>query len=159
MGRVKKGGYSLRQGAYARRIWGGRDQDKKSIALDVGYSPAVAESPKSKIEIHKGFNNAMAALADESNNLALRILHEFQARGVKEFSNKDLIGALNAIGQAWSKFHKGASDSERADSGQNKLRTIILQRVENQTIADPNSTINPLPQEPNIVESVKEEDF
>ncbi|MCJ7435382.1 MAG: hypothetical protein MUO77_18025 [Anaerolineales bacterium] len=158
MPRLQKGGYSMRQGAYARRIWGGKDTDKKSIALDVGYSPSVSNTPHSKIEIHKGFNNAMAALAEESNNLALKILYEFKARGVSDFSNKDLIGALNAIGQAWGKFNAGALKLANQDAetlGKNRLRTIILQRVENQTISE----INPLPQEANKVESVTEEEF
>jgi hypothetical protein len=159
MGRVKRGGSSMMQRAYAMRIWGGRDRDKKSIALDVGYSPAVAESPKSKIEIHKGFHNAMAALAEESNNIALKILYEFKTRNMTDFSNKDLIGALNAIGQAWGKFNAGALKMGQQDAealGKNRLRTIILQRVENQTISSPEVATQTTS---NVVESVKEEDF
>jgi hypothetical protein len=128
----------MRQVAYARRVWGGKDQNKKQVALDVGYSPAVARSCVSKIENHKGFNNAMAKLAAESNNLALSIMHEFKSRGVEDFSNKDLIGALNAIGGAWSKFN-GALREEMneggpKDNGKNRLRTVVLQQIENQTL-------------------------
>jgi hypothetical protein len=161
-GRIQPGGSTPRQRAYAMRVWGGKDTDKKSIALDVGYSPSIANSPKSKIEVHKGFHNAMAILAEQSNNLAMKIMHEFESRGVTDFSNKDLIGALNAIGMAWGKFNAGAikaAASEAQGNSKNKLRTIILQRVENQVISDPNSTINPLPQEPNIVESISEDEF
>jgi hypothetical protein len=140
------------------RVWGGKDTDKKSIALDVGYAPSIANSPKSKIEVHKGFHNAMALLAEQSNNLALKIMHEFASRGVTDFSNKDLIGALNAIGMAWGKFNAGAikaAQNEAESDSKNKLRTIILQRVENQTISPGGQTHIP----GSVVESVKEEDF
>ena len=108
---------------------------KKQIALDSGYSPAVANSVSSHIENKPGFNNAMSALAIDSNNLALSAMHEFKARGFEDFSNKDLIGALNAIGNAWAKFNTQTPKSDPGDRlGTNKLRTVILQQVENQTI-------------------------
>lgn len=125
----------MRQIAYARKTWGGKASAKKQAALDVGYSMAVANSPKSKIEDKKGFNNAMAALASESNNLALSIMHEFKSRGVQDFSNKDLVGALNAIGGAWTRFNQGLIEHAKIeDNGKNRLRTIVLQQVENQTL-------------------------
>jgi hypothetical protein len=125
----------MRQIAYARKTWGGKASAKKQAALDVGYSMAVANSPKSKIEDKKGFNNAMARLAAESNNLALSIMHEFKSRGVKDFSNKDLVGALNAIGGAWSRFNTGLKEMNRPeDNGRNRLKTIVLQQIENQTL-------------------------
>jgi hypothetical protein len=59
-------------------------------------------------------------------------MHELKVRGFENFTNKDLVGALNAIGNAWSKFN--AERKERAPSeNQNKLRTVILQQIENQT--------------------------
>ncbi len=128
--KIRKDGSTLRQQAYARRIWGGKDRAKKQIALDVGYSPSIANSCVSKIENHRGFNNAMALLAAESNNLALSIMHEFKARGVEDFSNKDLVGALNAIAGAWDRFNKGLIESKKPeDNGKNRLRTIVLQSV------------------------------
>ena len=75
--------------------------NKKQLALDVGYAPSVANIAGIKIEKSRGFANAMANLAAESNDLALTIMHEFKARGVESFTNKDLIGSLNAIGNAW----------------------------------------------------------
>lgn len=133
--KISKTGATMRQVAYARRVWGGKAESKKQVALDVGYSPSVAQSCVSKIENHKGFNNAMAKLAAESNNLALSIMHEFKSRGVKDFSNKDLIGALNAIGGAWSRFN-GALKEEEAQNNpsKNRLKNIILQNIENQTV-------------------------
>jgi len=127
----------MKQLAYAKGILGATNTSKKDIALDVGYSPYVANSVSSHIENKPGFHNAMAALAVDSNNLALAAMHEFKARGFQDFSNKDLVGALNAIGSAWSKFN--VIPKEKAPSeNSNKLRTVILQQVENQTITPGN---------------------
>ena len=129
---VRKGGSSLKQLAYAKRIFGGQGESKKQIALDCGYSPYVSNSISSHIENQPGFHNAMARLAVDSNNLALAAMHEFKARGFKDFSNKELVGALNAIGSAWSKFNAQPKERSKGDSN-NKLRTVVLQQVENQT--------------------------
>ena len=135
-------GSSPKQVAYARRVFGGQGVSKKQIALDVGYSPNVANSISSHIENKPGFNNAMATLAVDSNNLALAAMHEFKARGFEDFSNKDLVGALNAIGNAWSKFNAVPKDPNGTPST-NKLRTVILQQIENQTnIAPPTPPLN-----------------
>ena len=124
------------QKAYAMRVWGAKGKDKRSIALDVGYSRFVAASAKSKIENTKGFNNAILALANDSNNLALAAMAEFKARGLKGFSNKDLVGALNAISGAWSKFNNAEKEPRsQAESG-NKLRQIVINRIENQSITN-----------------------
>ncbi len=132
--KIPRKGSSIKQLAYARRVWGAEGADKKSIALDVGYSPNAAKSVMSKIESRPGFNNAIAKLAAESNNMALTVLSEFKARGLTDFSNADLIKALNSISTAWEKFNKGLVQSERpADNGKNRLKTVILQKIENQT--------------------------
>lgn len=123
----------MKQMAYARKLLGAQGDSKKSIALDVGYSPHVSNSVMSHIENKPGFNNAMAALAIDSNNLALAAMHEFKARGFKDFSNKDLVGALNAIGNAWSKFNAQPKEKTPTERG-NKLRTVILNQIENQTV-------------------------
>ncbi len=124
----------MKQLAYARRVWGAEGSDKKSIALDVGYSPAVASSVVSKIESRKGFQNAIAQLAADSNNMALTVMSEFKARGLKDFSNKDLVSALNAIAGAWDKFNKGFQQSltPPEDNGKNRLRTVVLQNITKQ---------------------------
>lgn len=129
----------MKQMAYARRILGAQGDTKKNIALDVGYSPNVANSIMSHIENKPGFNNAMAALAIDSNNLALAAMHEFKARGFGEFTNRELTNALNAIGNAWSRFNQVPNEKKRDGGGENKLRTVILQQVENQTINTPNA--------------------
>lgn len=130
---IKKKTSTMKQMAYARRLLGAQGDTKKSIALDVGYSPNVANSVMHHIESKPGFNNAMAALAIDSNNLALAAMHEFKARGFKDFSNKDLVGALNAIGSAWSKFNAVPKEKAPTERG-NRLRTVILNQIENQTV-------------------------
>ena len=138
MVRISKAGATLKQTAYARRIFGADGKSKQQIALDVGYSRHIAATPKSKIENTRGFNNAMAKLAADSNNLALTVMSELKARGFSDFSNKDLVGALNAISGAWKNFNQVTDKRDPADdNGKNRLRTVILQRIENQTVNNP----------------------
>jgi len=151
MGRASRTGSTLKQTAYARRIFGADGKDKQQIALDVGYSKFIAATPKSKIENTRGFNNAMAKLAADSNNLALSVMSELKARGFTDFSNKDLVGALNAISGAWKNFNNVTGKGEGANQDKNKLRTIILQKVENQTIQQGEET--------KVLEEVKEDEF
>lgn len=153
-----------KQTAYARRVFGGEGTSKKQIALEVGYSPSSANSIMTHIENKPGFQNAMLKLAKDSNNLALSAMSEFKARGFKEFSNKDLVGALNAIGSAWSKFNAPLSKHYNMDGpgtklGNNKLRTIILQRIENQTVNTNTKEILPDVDNPgdNVEEGEEEE--
>ena len=132
--RMSKTGATVRQVAYARRVWSGKGTSKKQIALDVGYSPAVANSAISKIESRPGFNNAMARLATDSGNIALAAMHELKSRGFKDFSNSELISSLNAISGAWDRFNKGLTKAlEPEDNGKNRLRTVVLQRINSQT--------------------------
>lgn len=151
----------MKQMAYAKRLLGAQGNSKKEIALDVGYSPYVANSISSHIENQPGFNNAMAALAVQSNNLALAAMHEFKARGFADFSNKELIGALNAIGNAWSKFNQKVKEPNENPAG-NKLRTVILQQIENQTLTTADGDVkrtekrNAAKKPPVAVEVVKE---
>lgn len=144
----------MKQMAYARQIFTAGGVNKKQIALDVGYSPAVANSIKTHIEDKPGFNNAMAALAVDSNNLALAAMHEFKARGFEDFSNKDLVAALNAIGGAWAKFNNSVPKDNGNQNNTNKLRTVILQQIENQTVYPGIDA----PQEPKTIEVEVEEE-
>jgi len=148
-------GSTMKQMAYARGLLGAKGKSKKEIALNVGYSPAVANSVSSHIEDKQGFHNAISALAVDSNNLALAAMAEFKKRGFSDFSNKDLIGALNAIGLAWSKFNQAPKEKDQSQST-NRLRTVILQQVENQTIGGPAPLIQDTSAEPQLKE---EDDF
>lgn len=135
MTNIKRGHSTLKQAAYAKRIFTADGIDKKSIALDVGYSPNVARSVTQHIEEKPGFHNAMAKLAYESNNLALAAMHEFKSRGFENFSNSEMIAALNSISGAWAKFSMPMQEIEKSNNtSTNKLRTIILQQIENQTV-------------------------
>lgn len=131
--KISRKGSSMKQIAYARRAWGAKQETKKQIALDVGYSPSVANSVVLKIESRPGFNNAMAKLAADSNNIALSVMHEIKARGFTDYSNKDLISAMNAISGAWDRFNKGLIEHNKPeDSGKNRLKTVILQNIQKQ---------------------------
>lgn len=157
--KISKIGATPQQVAYARRVWGGDAQSKRQVALDVGYSPSVANSCVSKIESRRGFNNAMARLAADSGNLALSVMHELKGRGFKDFSNKDLISSVNAIAGAWNVFNKGLIQSEtpQGDNGKNKLRTIVLNRINHQTVN--NALPTPEPIEAEFKEGVEEVDI
>lgn len=154
MTKIIKNGSAPRQMEYAKaRIFSNKRPSKKRAALRVGYSVTTANSAVSKIESKPGYINAVSKLSNESQSLALDIMAEFKRRKISEFSDKNLIGALNAIGNAWAKFNAGPKVNPKRDggydSGKNPLRTVILQRVENQTISAPATTVEttPLPDE------------
>lgn len=130
---VKKNQSTPKQMAYAQRILGGRGESKKQIALNSGYSPTSSKSVVSHIESKRGFHNAMTKLALESNNVALAAIHEFKSRGFKDFSNKELTNALSAIGTAWQKFNAQPKEKDMSPGG-NRLRTIVMNQIENQNI-------------------------
>lgn len=137
-----KHGATLKQYAYAKKLLNAEGRSKKDIALSVGFSPSVASNVEAKIEKSEGFQNAIIALASESNNLVMGIMAEYKARGFKEFTNKDLAGALSAISKAWERFNReGDPDRDKSPTG-NKLKSIVLQRIENQTV---NVTNKPVP--------------
>jgi hypothetical protein len=136
---VKKGKSTMRQMAYARRIFNGDGVNKKQIALDVGYASNLSKSVTSHIEETAGFHNAMAQLAYESNNLALAAIEEFKPRGFEDFSNTEMINALNSISSAWAKFNVVKPEPSNKTSS-NKLRTVILQQIENQNVMSPGVT-------------------
>src|SRR3989304_5613519 len=104
MVQVSRHDSTSKQEAYARRVWGSKGKSKYDIAIDVGYSPSVARSPKQKIESKQGFRNAISILAEKSDNVALKIMNEFEVRNMGDYSNKDLNSALHAISIARDKF-------------------------------------------------------
>ncbi len=126
-------GFTPKQYAYAVKKLGGEGRSKKDMALSVGYTPSIAANAYSRIEKTKGYQNAVLALASESGNLAMAVMAEYKSRGLKNFSNKDLNSAMNAITQAWSRF-----DTKKAPNGtfqpENPIKKAIFQRIENQTI-------------------------
>lgn len=156
MKRPQKGS-TPKQYAYAQRKLTGGGRSKKEMALLSGFSPSTAENVKYKIESTEGYHNAMLEMATKSNNLVMATMAEFEARGMKTFDNKELIGALNAITNAWDRIENRRAPAKSKDPEQNPLRKLIMQRVENQTI---NMTPEPVPPVIKEVEEVKpEEDF
>lgn len=131
--KIPNEGSTIKQQGYARDVFSNNGRNKKEIALNNGYSLNAANSVASKIENTKGYKNAMVDILRESDNVVLNIFAEFKSRGFKEFSNKDLINAVTAISTAWEKFN-GKNTGDNGLQSPNKLRNIILQHVENQTI-------------------------
>lgn len=126
-------GSSLKQVAYATRVMSGGAGSKKEAALLSGYTLSMAQNAKAKIEDTEGYHNAMFALAMKSNNLLLAIMSEFSARGITEFSNADLIKALNAVSGAWDRIENRRAPNALKTPEGNPLRAIFTQRVETRT--------------------------
>lgn len=139
MKRPQKGS-TTKQYAYAVRKLNGQGRSKKENALLSGFSPSVSNNVANKIEKTEGYLNAVTVLAAESNNLVLAVMAEFKARGLEDFSNKDLVGAMNAISAAWDRFDKRRAPNKNETPEGNPLRKVFMQRVENQTIIN---TTNP----------------
>ncbi len=144
-------GSTIKQYAYATRKLGGQGSSKKEIAKLSGFSPSVAANAKNKIENTVGYHNAIAVLAHESNNLLLEVLSQFKARGLKDFSNADLVKALNAITGAWKSIEEKRVPSQMKTEAGNPLRGVFQRRVETQTV-----TIEEAPPAPVIYEDTAE---
>lgn len=143
MPRVSSLGYTPKQLAYARRVLEGDGSTKREIALKSGYSPGSAGNAGAHLESKMGFHNAMAKLAAQSNMVVTALMEEFQNRGVKHFSDKDLIAATNALTNSWMKFNKvNIENATPKAQTPNRLRPVIMQHIENQTV---NGPINELP--------------
>lgn len=128
MKRPQKGS-TVKQYAYATRRLNGQGGSKKEIALLSGYTKSMAENAKSHIENTEGYQNAVIVLATESNNLLLAVMAEFKARGLSDFSNKDLNAALNAISGAWDRIEKVRAPAKLKTPEGNPLRAIFTERV------------------------------
>jgi len=103
----------------------GNANSKKEAALLSGYSMNVADNVHSKIESTEGYKNAIIVLATKSNNLMLAALTEFEARGLKGFTNAELIKALNAIGSAWERVEKQRAPNKMSTPEGNRLYDIF----------------------------------
>ncbi len=128
-----KTGSTPKQYAYAVRRLNGAGSSKKEIAKLSGYSTTMAENAKHKIEDTDGYKNAVAVLAHKSNNLLLAVMNEFEVRGLSDFSNKDLVSAMNAIAAAWDRVDTKRAPNLLKTAEGNPLRAVFTRRVETQT--------------------------
>ena len=124
-----RSGSTVKQYAYATRRLNGQGKSKKEMALLSGFSMAVAENAKVKIEETEGYANAVIVLANKSNNLLLAAMTEFEARGLKGFSNADLTKALNAISGAWMHIEKVRAPNQMKTPEGNRLRAVFTERT------------------------------
>lgn len=136
-------GSTIKQVAYATRMLNGQAGSKKEAALLSGFSMSVAENAKYKIEDTEGYKNAMIHLAQKSNNLLMQVMYEFEVRGLTEFSNKDLISALNAISSAWDRIDTKRAPQKMKTPEGNPLRRVFTERVETRTRT---AVIEPVPE-------------
>lgn len=128
-----RSGSTIKQVAYATRRMNGQASSKKEAALLSGFSMSVAENVKAKVEDTEGYKNAVIVLAHKSNNLLLGIMTEFELRGLKDFSNADLVKALNAITGAWDKIETRRAPNKMQTPQGNPLRGVFQRRVETTT--------------------------
>ncbi len=125
--RRTKGGYTLKQHAYAMRMLAPSDaKSKAQMAREVGYSPSVALSVSDKIEKTEGFSNAIAALAAESGNVALKLMHKLKHQDIGDMSFEVAVDQLTKIAAVFEKFTPKQS---KGDDKPNGLRDIILREV------------------------------
>lgn len=143
----RQGGSTPKQWAYANRKLNGQGRTKKEMAILSGFSPAVSENVKHKIESTEGYRNALIGLAQESGDVLLALIQEYKNRGIDELSNSELNSAVNAITGAWDRIESRRNPIKSKDPEQNPLRRAILQKVENQTInMAPTNTPPSIPQ-------------
>jgi len=121
-----KEGYTRKQYAYAQRSLSPATT-KKEDALAVGYSPAVAHSVAQKIEQTEGYSNAIAALASDAGNVALKIMHKLKHADIDKMSFETAIDQLVKVAAVFEKFTPQAKTEEPKKA--NGLRAIILESV------------------------------
>ncbi len=117
-----RNGYTAKQLAYATRRLGGQHQTKKETALASGYAESVANSVMVRIENTEGYANAMAKLASDNGNLALKIYSELKNRDLSKENVPTLLSAIKTLADAWQVYTPKQKDSNT----DNPLRAIIL---------------------------------
>ena len=123
-----KQGYTRKQYAYASRSLAPQESaTKKEMALAVGYSPAVAHSVAQKIERTEGYSNAIAALASDAGNVALKIMHKLKHADLDKMSFETAVDQLTKVAAVFEKFTPQAkAEPEHKPNG---LRAVILEHV------------------------------
>lgn len=80
-----------------------RHKSKKQVALEAGFSESTARVPRS-IENKAGFKLAMAQLAGETSNVAMKLMFELQVRDLSKMDNRDLLHSLDVMSRAHERF-------------------------------------------------------
>ncbi len=93
---------SIRQVKYAYGIMN-ESKTKQQIALESGFSPSTARVPQ-LIENKLGFKLAVAQLAGEMGNVAMKLMYELQARDMSKMSDRDLLYSLDVISKTHERF-------------------------------------------------------
>jgi hypothetical protein len=93
---------SKRQLRYAYGIMND-NKTKQQIALESGFSLSTSRVPKS-IENKAGFKLAMAQLAGETANVAMKLMFELQARDMSKISTTELLQSLNVMSSVHERF-------------------------------------------------------
>lgn len=93
---------SIRQLRYAYGIMDFH-KSKRQVALEAGFSESTARVPK-LIENKQGFKLAMAQLAGETANVAMKLMFELQARDLSKMDNADLLRSLEVMSRAYERF-------------------------------------------------------
>ena len=78
-------------------------RSKRQVALDAGFSESTARVPKS-IENKFGFKLAMAQLAGETENVAMKLMFELQVRDLGKMTNKELLQYLEVMSRVHERF-------------------------------------------------------
>lgn len=94
---------SMKQIKYARGLMD-ESKTKQQIAIDAGFSASTARVPR-LIENKRGFKLAVAYLAGEAGNTAMKLMYELQARDLKNIDNKTLISYLDVMARNVERFN------------------------------------------------------
>lgn len=127
-----KNGYTRKQYAYVQNSLD-TNKSKRQVALQSGFSPSVALSVKSKIESTEGYHNAMAKLASDAGNVALKVFHELQGRNLKDEKTETLLKAVTVLADAFDKFTP-KTKKEDESKRDNPLRAVILTAPDIKTV-------------------------
>ena len=93
---------SIRQVKYAYGLMN-ENKTKQQIALDSGFSPSTARVPNS-IENKMGFKLAIAQIAGEMENVAMKLMYELEVRDMSKIDNKTLLYSLDVISKTHERF-------------------------------------------------------
>jgi len=79
------------------------NKTKQRIALESGFSASTARVPK-LIENKLGFKLALAEIAGQMENVAMKLMFELQARDMRQMDSRTLLYSLNVISKTHERF-------------------------------------------------------